>query len=64
MVMLFFQVPPAELEAVLLTHKSVKDVGVIGIPHESGGEVPLAFVVAQDGVTEEELKTFVAERVS
>ncbi|MCA0871846.1 AMP-binding protein [Seohaeicola saemankumensis] len=40
-----FQVAPAELEATLLTHPSVADVAVIGVPDESAGEVPMAFVV-------------------
>uniref|UniRef100_A0A914DA23 Uncharacterized protein n=1 Tax=Acrobeloides nanus TaxID=290746 RepID=A0A914DA23_9BILA len=40
-----FQVPPAELEAVILSHPDVQDVAVIGIPDEINGEVPRAFVV-------------------
>ncbi|CAG5052949.1 unnamed protein product [Parnassius apollo] len=61
-----YQVPPAEIEAVLLQHEGVRDVGVVGMPHESAGEVPLAFVVLQTGVelTEKELQQFVAERLS
>ncbi|KAI8441493.1 hypothetical protein MSG28_015082 [Choristoneura fumiferana] len=60
------QVPPAEIEAVLLQHPGVRDAGVVGLPHAASGELPLAFVVAQPGstVTEEELKKFVAERQS
>jgi len=33
-------VPPAELEALLLTHPAVADAGVIGVPDEQAGEVP------------------------
>jgi 4-coumarate--CoA ligase len=44
-----FQVPPAELEAVLRTHPSVDDVGVVGIPHPALGEAPKAFVVLKPG---------------
>ncbi|KAI4213245.1 MAG: hypothetical protein LQ351_004191 [Letrouitia transgressa] len=41
-----FQVAPAELEAVLLTHPQVINVAVIGIPIKDGtGDVPAAFVV-------------------
>lgn len=61
-----YQVPPAELEAVLLTHPAVKDAGVIGVPDEAAGELPLAFVVKQPkaSVTKEELITYVAGQVS
>lgn len=40
-----FQVPPAELEALLLEHPNIADVAVIGIPDERAGELPKAFVV-------------------
>ena len=35
-----FQVPPAELEALLLSHPSIDDAAVIGVPDERAGEVP------------------------
>lgn len=58
--------PPAEIEALLLQHPSVKDVGVVGLPDEDSGELPLAFVVKQPdvSVTEKELIDFVGKRVS
>ncbi|KAI5643681.1 AMP-binding enzyme domain-containing protein [Phthorimaea operculella] len=61
-----YQVPPAEIEAVLLTHPAVKDAGVVAKEHKEGGEVPVAFLVRQPGasVTEDEVKKFVAERLS
>ena len=59
-----YQVPPAELEAVLVSHPKVKDAGVIGVPMEDGGESPKAFVVTDDGVDAEELMDYVAERVA
>lgn len=61
-----YQVPPAELEAVLLQNPSIKDVGVIGVEDKTAGEVPLAFVVIQPGkqITEKEIQDFVAERLS
>ncbi|KAJ8898454.1 hypothetical protein PR048_003814 [Dryococelus australis] len=62
----FLQVPPAELEAVLLSHPSVQDAAVIGIPDDAAGELPKAFVVKQAGanVTEDELIRFVTSQVS
>ncbi|EAA11995.3 AGAP004655-PA [Anopheles gambiae str. PEST] len=61
-----YQVPPAEIEAVLLTNSKIKDAGVVGFPDEAAGELPLAFVVKQPGVTltEEEVKQYVAARTS
>jgi 4-coumarate--CoA ligase len=44
-----FQVAPAELEALLLTHPGVADVAVVGVSDERCGEVPKAFVVAASG---------------
>ena len=40
-----FQVAPAELEAILITHPQVADCAVIGIPDDEAGELPKAFVV-------------------
>ena len=43
-----FQVPPAELEALILTMPQVKDVVVIPVLDDAAGEVPRAYVVKQD----------------
>jgi acyl-CoA synthetase (AMP-forming)/AMP-acid ligase II len=61
-----YQVPPAELEALLLTHPQIADAAVIGVLDDEGEEVPKAFVVLQDGATlsEADVIAFVAERVS
>lgn len=61
-----FQVPPAELEAVLLTHPAVADAAVIGVPDDEAGEVPLAFVVLKQGAeaTAENIMEFVAGQVA
>nr|CAB3510143.1 unnamed protein product [Spodoptera littoralis] len=60
------QVAPSELEAILLQHPGVKDVGVIGKPDPMVGELPTAFVVKMPGstVTDKELVDFVADKVS
>jgi acyl-CoA synthetase (AMP-forming)/AMP-acid ligase II len=59
-----YQVPPAELEAVLVSHPKVRDAGVIGVPNADGEEVPKACVVCDDDVEAEELLAFVADRVA
>ncbi len=59
-----YQVAPAELEALLLTHPQIGDAAVIGIEDEEAGEVPKAFVVATGPITPEEVSAFVAERVA
>jgi acyl-CoA synthetase (AMP-forming)/AMP-acid ligase II len=59
-----WQVAPAELEAVLLTHPAVADAAVIPSRDEEAGEVPKALVVTRAQVTAEELLEFVAARVA
>ncbi|MEU8971739.1 4-coumarate--CoA ligase family protein [Streptomyces monashensis] len=63
-----FQVAPAELEALLLTHPGIADAAVIGSYNEDGNEVPHAFVVRRSGaaedLTENEIMLYVAERVA
>ncbi|KAK3082446.1 hypothetical protein LTR53_020364, partial [Teratosphaeriaceae sp. CCFEE 6253] len=44
------QVPPAELEDLLLGHELVEDVAVLGIQDDYAGERPKAFVVLKAGV--------------
>ncbi len=61
-----FQVPPAELEALLITHPEVADVAVIGIDDAEAGELPKAFIVRAPGseVEAATLQAFVAEHVA
>ncbi len=42
-----YQVPPAELEALLLSHPAIADAAVVGVVDAEGEEVPKAFVVKQ-----------------
>lgn len=59
-----FQVAPAELEAVLLSHPMIADAAVIPCADEEAGEVPKAFVVLKGEASAEEIKEYVAERVA
>jgi acyl-CoA synthetase (AMP-forming)/AMP-acid ligase II len=61
-----YQVPPAELEALLLTNDSIADAAVIGVKDSDGEEIPKAFVVKQQGaeISEDEVMSFVAERIA
>ncbi|MET9380236.1 4-coumarate--CoA ligase family protein [Streptomyces sp. NPDC002928] len=62
-----FQVAPAELEALLLTHPGIADAAVIGVYNDDGNEVPHAYVVPQPTATdlsEGEVMMYVAERVA
>ncbi|MFJ3642619.1 4-coumarate--CoA ligase family protein [Streptomyces sp. NPDC090108] len=71
-----FQVAPAELEAVLLTHPGIADAAVIGTYDDDGNEIPHAFVVRRttadrpdgpdspDAPDEDEITAYVAGRVA
>ncbi|KAL6521696.1 4-coumarate--CoA ligase-like 1 [Orobanche gracilis] len=61
-----FQVAPAELEAILLTHPSVEDAAVVGIPDEEAGEIPAACVVINKKAkeSEEDIVNYVSSNVA
>ncbi len=64
-----FPIAPAEVEAVLLEHPAVRDCGVIGLPDDSAGEIPCAFVVvngphAAGTELETDLCGYVSERLT
>lgn len=44
--------PPAELEALLLTHPAVSDAAVVARADDDAGEVPVAFVVVNANAKE------------
>jgi acyl-CoA synthetase (AMP-forming)/AMP-acid ligase II len=58
------QVPPAELESVLLSHPAVADAAVVAQQDGEAGEIPRAFVVLKGPATADELMAFVAARVA
>ncbi|MFI6880423.1 4-coumarate--CoA ligase family protein [Streptomyces sp. NPDC050400] len=60
-----FQVAPADLEALLLTHEGIADAAVIGVLDDDGNEIPKAFVVRSDErLTADDVMAYVAERVA
>jgi acyl-CoA synthetase (AMP-forming)/AMP-acid ligase II len=61
-----FQVAPAELESLLLTHPAVADAAVIGLPDEEAGEIPVGYVVLKPGAqaSAEDIQAYVAEQVA
>lgn len=65
-----FQVAPAQLEGLLLSHPSIDDVAVVGVyAPEQATELPRAYVVLAPGVerserTAEEIAKWLEERVS
>lgn len=64
-----YQVPPAELEALLLTHEHISDAAVIQIPCDESGELPRAYVVCKateeaTNMTDKDVYEWVKERVA
>ncbi|KAK4276461.1 hypothetical protein QN277_014608 [Acacia crassicarpa] len=61
-----YQVPPAELEALLLTHPAISDAAVIPFPDKEVGQYPMAYVVRKSGsyASEKEIMDFVAAQVA
>lgn len=57
---------PAEIEAVLLSHPSIAEAGVVGIPDERWGQVPIAFVVLREGAifSEKQLLEYSADKLA
>jgi long-chain acyl-CoA synthetase len=57
---------PAEVENVMNGHPAVKEVGVIGVPHQRWGETPMAVVVLRAGQSAEptDLISFTRDRLA
>jgi malonyl-CoA/methylmalonyl-CoA synthetase len=43
-----FNIYPREIEEFLLEQEGVAEAAVVGLPHETRGEVPIAYIVAKD----------------
>ncbi len=52
-------VSPVEVELLLQTHPSVREAYVVGVPDRAQGEVPVAFVVSDGSVTEDDQRRHV-----
>ncbi|WCJ19228.1 4-coumarate--CoA ligase-like 4 [Euphorbia peplus] len=61
-----YQVAPAELEAILLSHPQVLDAAVIPVEDEEAGQIPMAYVVRAAGsdLTQEQIIQYVASQVA
>ncbi|XP_074317180.1 4-coumarate--CoA ligase-like 9 [Silene latifolia] len=61
-----YQVPPAELERLLLSHPDIADAAVIPYPDEDAGEIPMAFVVRKPGsnISTSQIMDYVAKQVT
>ena len=55
---------PAEIENVLMAHPAIKEAGVCSQEHEKWGQVPIAFVVTKDKITESQIITYCQERLA
>ncbi|XP_028775357.1 4-coumarate--CoA ligase [Neltuma alba] len=60
-----FQVAPAELEALLVSHPLISDAAVVPMKDEAAGELPVAFVVRSNGseISEDDIKQFISQQV-
>ncbi|CAA7020115.1 unnamed protein product [Microthlaspi erraticum] len=61
-----YQVAPAELEALLLTHPEIADAAVIPYPDKEVGQFPMAYVVRKTGgfLSEKSIMEFVTKQVA
>ena len=59
-------VSPPEIDAVLADYPGVKIAATVGVPHDTLGEMVVACIVPEAGVTldEDQVRAFVAKRLS
>lgn len=64
-----YRIGPSEVEDTLIKHEAVVEAGVIGVPDETRGEIPKAFVLLRTGYDpsddlKKELQIFVKDRLA
>lgn len=64
-----YRIGPSEIEDTLIKHEAVVEAAVIGVPDETRGEVPKAFVILREGYEPtddlaKELQVFVQKRLA
>jgi len=64
-----YRIGPSEIEDTLIKHPAVLEAGVIGIPDETRGEIPKAFIVLRPGFEgseslKKELQEFVKDKLA
>ncbi|XP_010459732.1 PREDICTED: 4-coumarate--CoA ligase-like 4 [Camelina sativa] len=61
-----YQVPPAELEALLITHPDILDAAVIPFPDKEAGQYPMAYVVrmSESKLSEKQIIDFISKQVA
>ena len=64
-----YRIGPSEIEDTLVKHEAVVEVGVIGVPDDTRGEIPKAFIILKNGILPDEelkneLKNYVKDRLA
>ena len=57
-------VSPMEVEQLLVQHPHIRDAHVVGIPHATRGQQVVAFVDADSGISEQDVRDFIQERAA
>ncbi len=57
---------PSEVEDMMLLHPKIKDIVIVGVPHEIKGEAPMAFIQLKEGesCTEDEIRDYCREKMA